>query len=71
MCRIAVEVYASGGVKVEFVEGHVRKRELMRIIKCLKLEHRELIRKYRKKLLADKKVVPIKNNVIHIKEKVS
>lgn len=71
-CRIAVTVFKSGAVKVEFLEGHVRKRELLRIIKSLKIEHKILIRNYRKKMLESKKevktVVTANKNIITIKE---
>lgn len=69
-CRIAVEVYSSGGVKVDFLEGHVRKRELMRIIKLLKIEHRLLVRKYREKVILEnkKKELEKTKNIIYLKE---
>ena len=61
-------------MKVKFLEGHVRKRELLRIIKLLKMEHKLLIKNYRKNQLAQAKVkqkasvITINKNVLKKKE---
>ena len=67
-CEIAISVFKSGGVKVEFKDGHVRKRELLKIIRLLKQQHRENIKEYRRKLRMPATVLESNGNVIVIKE---
>ena len=52
--KASINVFDTGNVEVEFQGGHVNKRELLRMIKALKNEHRNSIRNYRKKLNLEK-----------------
>jgi len=49
--KAMLNMLESGVVKVSFEGDHFNKRELMRLIKALKLEHRLSIRMYRKNLM--------------------
>jgi hypothetical protein len=46
--KILINVQDSGFVDVKFVGGHISKRELLRVLKALKIGYRERIREYRK-----------------------
>ena len=53
--KVEVIVSDIGNVSVKFINGHVSKRELIRLIKAIKFEHRFSIREYRKNLIEEKK----------------
>jgi len=52
--KATLNLLESGIVEVKFEGGHFNKRELLRLIRALKLEHRLSIRKYRKNLMLSK-----------------
>jgi len=49
--RIIIDLMSDGGVKVAFPENHFSKRQLMRVLKSLKLEYRRNVRDYRKQIM--------------------
>ena len=64
--KAMLNMMESGVVKVSFEGDHFNKRELMRLIKALKLEHRLSIRMYRKNLML--KNIKEKENVDRSRE---
>ena len=61
MRKVNIEVSDIGLVDVKFEGGHLTKREILRIIKALKVSHRNSIREYRRDV--------IKSNLEKEKEK--
>ncbi len=55
--KVNVEVTEIGAVTVKFEGGHLSKRELLRVIKSIKIERNRYIREYRKELIKNKHVV--------------
>jgi len=53
MVKINCEVEDSGSVKVRFHGGHITKRELLRLLKAIKLEYRRGVRVYRQKMITE------------------
>jgi hypothetical protein len=51
---ITIQLNSKGGVAISFGNGHLTKREIIRIIKALKSEHRTSIREFRKITIANK-----------------
>jgi len=61
--KATLSLLKSGAVEVKFEGEHFNKRELLRLIRALKLEHRLSIRMYRKNLML--KNVKEKENARH------
>lgn len=71
-CTIFLTINENGAVKVEFKGRHINKRELLRAVKAIKVEHRETIRRYRQnmhlKIEQDSKKNVIKIGNVIVKE---
>ena len=50
--KIMIDLAENGIVSVKFLGGHVCKRELLRILKAIRLEYRRKVRVYRSNLIA-------------------
>lgn len=62
-CVLTVIVAEHGGVKASFRGRHINKRELLRVLRLIKIEHREKIRKYRLNISTEQ-VQEEKKNII-------
>ena len=49
--KVICDVEDSGSVIARIVGGHITKRELLRVLKAIRLEYRHNVRKYRQTLL--------------------
>jgi len=58
-----IEISDDGLVDVKFEGGHLNKRELLRIIKAIKLAHRRNIQEYRKNVMKLNKVKEKENDI--------
>ncbi len=53
MRKVICNIEDSGEIKVVFIGEHLLKRDLLRLLKAIKLKYRERIRIYRSNLMAD------------------
>jgi len=51
MRKITVDVEDSGAVVTRITGGHLCKRELLRVLKAIRLEYRHSVRTYRKQMI--------------------
>lgn len=51
MRKIIVDVEDSGAVKARIIGGHLCKRELLRVLKAIRLEYRHSVRTYRTQMI--------------------
>lgn len=54
MRRVVCLIEDSGGVSARIVGGHLTKRELLRVLKAIKLEYRHSVRTYRQKMIVER-----------------
>lgn len=53
MRKLICNIEDSGAVEVKFEGAHLNKRELLRLLKAIRLEYRRRIRSYRSELMAN------------------
>ena len=54
MRKVICDIEESGKINVKFIGDHLVKRELLRLLKAIRLKYRERIRMYRSNIMAEK-----------------